>query len=255
MKLLLSNDDGIDAPGITALFGVLQEGRDLWVSAPAGQCSAQSHAFSLGKTLRVDHRSPTRVAVAGTPADAVYFGLYGLLDSPPDWVISGVNAGSNLGTDVHYSGTVAAAMEGCIHGIHALAASLHGVEKDPQADFGPGARLVARVLDVLAPLLDGHAATCWNLNIPNCQETEIRGVRLAALCKRQYVPHVKIVDSGDGFSMVRLGGPHLRFYGPDNADGPMVFDGYATLTPLHWNWTDQKYLSEVGGISEALAKL
>jgi 5'-nucleotidase len=103
MKLLLSNDDGFDAPGLQCLIGSLEEKHKVWVSAPQEQRSAQSHAITLGQPVRVTKRGFGQVSVDGTPADSVYYGLHRLMDEIPDWVVSGVNAGSNLGTDVHYS--------------------------------------------------------------------------------------------------------------------------------------------------------
>lgn len=246
MKLLLSNDDGIIAPGLRTLMQALQYEHDVWVSAPDGQCSAQSHLFSLGRPLKVHKKGKQEVSVEGSPADSVYYGLHGLMTSGPEWVVSGINAGSNLGTDVHYSGTVGAAMEGVLHGVHGLAVSLHGAERLPDADYEPSAQVAALVLRVLQKAMKGRKPSCWNLNIPLLPVGEMGRVRLAALSRRIYSANVNVVERGDGYDVVRLGGKHLSFEGGESTDGPLVFSGYPTLTRLDWNWTSQDCVEEVG---------
>ena len=129
MRLLLSNDDGISATGIATLRTILSEEHDVTVVAPASEQSAKSHALTMHEPLRAREVAPKQWAVAGTPADCVYLALHHLLDEPPDLVVSGINRGANLGNDVFYSGTVAAAMEACLQGCPSIAVSLH-IEPD-----------------------------------------------------------------------------------------------------------------------------
>lgn len=238
MKLLFTNDDGVHADGLQELYRQFSKKLECWISAPATQQSAKSHAFSLGKELVVQRHSSRCVSIEGTPADSVYYGMNGMAGGPFDWVLSGINAGSNLGTDVHYSGTVGAAMEGCFHGAHALAVSLHGVERVANADYTHAAEIALQVFLKLAPLVQQSPPSCWNLNIPNVGPDQMKSVRLAPLARRNYHSAVQIIERvSSSKTVVRLGGAHKDFEGGEHCDGPMLFAGHPTLTQLSWNWS------------------
>jgi 5'-nucleotidase len=164
MKLLLTNDDGIDAAGLAALLDAALGVGDPVLVAPAGPQSGVSHAVTTGTAVRVEERSPGRFAVSGTPADCVRVGLHRLC---PDaaWVLSGINHGGNLGADVYYSGTVAAVREAVLHGWPGVALS-HYRKRGVEFDWSRAARRAARVLaDLLArPAVPG---AFYNVNLPH----------------------------------------------------------------------------------------
>lgn len=161
--LLLTNDDGIDAPGILALAGALQGLGKLEIIAPLGPQSGCGHAVTTHRGLEV-HERPNGLAVDGTPADCVRLGLHHLAKNV-DWIISGINAGGNLGVDVFHSGTVAAVREGVIHGIPGVAIS-HYIARGRQIDWELAQ---VRARRAIAPLLEmtWRPGTFWNINLPH----------------------------------------------------------------------------------------
>ena len=164
MRLLITNDDGIDAAGLAALLAAAGAVGDPVVAAPAGPQSGVSHAVTTGTAVRVEARGPGRFAVAGTPADCVRVGLHRLA---PDaaWVLSGINHGGNLGADVYYSGTVAAVREAVLHGCPGVAVS-HYRRRGAEFDWPRAAGWVGRVLrDLLARPVEG--GTFYNVNLPH----------------------------------------------------------------------------------------
>jgi len=181
MHLLVTNDDGILAPGLAALVQRMEETHRVSVVAPEYEQTAVGHAITLADPIRVNRvRRNGRFygwAVSGTPADCVKSGLLELLDSPPDLILSGINPGPNVGVNVLYSGTVSAATEAAILGLPGIALSLD-TYTDP--DFDPPARLALGLVDALAPSLTGEwpAATCLNVNVPARPLSEIKGLTL-----------------------------------------------------------------------------
>ncbi|MDP6933635.1 MAG: 5'/3'-nucleotidase SurE, partial [Myxococcota bacterium] len=187
MRILLSNDDGHGAPGILALRKALRSRGDVLLCAPLYEQSASSHAFTLHSPLRIVSVGEGVFAVDGTPADSVYIGVHHLCETRPDLVVSGINRGANLGDDVHYSGTVAAAMEAAFMGIPAISVSLH-TEDCPEGGrlyWETAGALTLRVIDALFtdPLAAG---VCLNLNVPNRPLSEIPGIRVTPLGRRRY---------------------------------------------------------------------
>ncbi len=231
MRLLLSNDDGIDAPGLGVLTAALEDAHQVWVVAPATEQSARSHSLTMHDPLRLYPRGPRRFAVGGTPADAVYVALHHLLEQPPDLVLSGINHGSNLGSDVHYSGTVAAAREATLHGHQAVALSLHREPGDVELFWDTAARVAVRVAEAVRrhPIPPG---VLLNVNVPNVPLPRLRGLKTCRLGDRVYERRVEERQDPRGKSYLWIGGPHLHF-GPDpDTDGPAVEQGWATVTPL-----------------------
>jgi len=230
--LLLCNDDGIDAFGLRVLEEALTglPGVRLSVVAPATQQSATSRSLTLEAPLRIRQRGARRWAVTGTPTDTVMVALGKLLaDDPPDAVLAGINHGPNLGEDVHYSGTVAAAMEGCIHGLWSAALSL--ADWRP-TDFGAAAAFVRRFLPELLeqPLPPG---TLWNINLPNGAEDTLKGVRLTRQGTRKYYDVINDLHDPRGKPWVWIAGK-----GPvwdeagEETDYLAIREHYASLTPL-----------------------
>jgi len=179
VRVLLSNDDGVHAEGLRALAAAF-EGEEVWVVAPDREQSASSHAISLHRPLRMSEVAPRWYAVDGTPTDAAYMGLNLVLkDARPDVVVSGVNHGPNLANDVLYSGTVAAAMEAALLGVHAIAVSLAGPPPHAFADAARFAAALARRVVASPP----PAPLLLNVNVP---PGPVRGYRFVRLGRRTY---------------------------------------------------------------------
>lgn len=242
MRVLLSNDDGIDAAGLRALEAALLPLGELWVVAPATEQSAKSHSFTMHEPLRLIEHGPRRFSVSGTPADAVYLAVHNVLPAPPDIIVSGINRGSNLGTDVHYSGTVAAAREGAGFDIPGVALSLHKHDDDVVLHWET-AQVVARrvVEEVLARGLP--PGIVLNVNVPNRPLAELRGTRIAPMGRRRYLPLVTENVDPRGRKYYWIGGPHDRFDDDELADGPLCEAGFAVVTPLQLDITAHPLLA------------
>lgn len=245
MLLLVSNDDGIDAPGIEALARALAPLGQVLVVAPHTERSAQSHALTMHEPLRVTERAPGRFACSGQPADCVYLGVHHLCGQRPTAVISGINRGSNLGDDVHYSGTVGAAEEAALMGLPALAVSLHP-ERDraPDHHWDTAATLAVRVLRAM--LADPLPPRVFlNLNVPDRPLSEVPGVRPASLGRREYKPMVAESRDPRGREYYWVGGAPLGFDETEGTDGYWFARGWATLTPLHPDHTHRATLDRL----------
>ena len=247
VRILLSNDDGIEAVGLAALERAMAPLGEVWTVAPATEQSAKSHSFTMYEPLRANPAGPRRFAVTGTPADAVYLALHGLLDHRPDLVVSGINRGSNLGTDVLYSGTVAAAREAAANDLPALAISLHVPEGSTVLHWDTAVAVAAKVAVALIqkPLQVGIVL---NVNVPNVVLSELRGFRVAPLARRRYAPLAKKSIDPRGKPYYWIGGAHERFDGEPEADGPLCLAGYATLTPMSLDMTAHGVLGSVRGL-------
>jgi 5'-nucleotidase len=245
LLILLSNDDGIDAPGLAALERAFAPLGDVVVVAPAEEQSAKSHSLTMFEPLRVSRRGERRYAVTGTPADCAYIGVHHLCGRPPDLVVSGVNRGVNLGDDVHYSGTVAAAMEGALIGVPAVAVSLAAApgKRDDARPWDLAAGLALRVARALLDdPLDGHAFL--NLNVPDVPE--LQGLKVARQGKHWYHPLVEQKEDPRGRPYFWLGGDHRAYCDEPDTDGHWFARGYATLTPMRPDLTAHRLLERVG---------
>lgn len=245
MRVLLSNDDGVHASGLKALAAAVRaEDIELWVAAPSKEHSAQSHAFTLHKPLRAHEVSPRWFSVSGTPADCVYLGVHGLLPERPDVVISGINRGSNLGWDVHYSGTVAAAREAAFSGVPSIAVSLNVRHGATSPHWETAQHVVGRVV---AGLRRGGLAPgiYVNVNVPDVPLAELRGLRWARLGVRRYEAAVDARIDPRGRPYYWLGGRHASFDEDPETDGRLCEQGWATLTPMHADPTDRAALSRL----------
>ncbi len=245
--ILASNDDGVHADGLTALAAALREIADVIVVAPMTQQSAKSHAITLHHPLR-HQRHPQGVhAVDGTPADCVYVALFreGLLPRRPDMVVSGINHGANLGGDVYYSGTVAAAREAALRGIPSIAFSaLHGASFKKCAAIARDITL--RVLGATAP---DDQAPLLNVNFPS---GEVKGVRATRLGDRQYSEGVIVRDDPHGREYYWIGGPGGITHTPAEGTDTTVTDaGYVSITPLDLRATRSEHLGLAAYVAEA----
>jgi 5'-nucleotidase len=238
VRLLLSNDDGVNAPGLTALANAFPDD-EVWIVAPDREQSASSHSISLHRPLRVVELSPRRFSVDGTPTDAVYMALNLVMKNRrPDLVLSGVNHGPNLGTDVLYSGTVAAAMEGAILGCNAIAVSLASPPHEFEHAVRFAAALARRVKrsPPLAPIL-------LNVNVPS---GPVKGYRFARLGRRTYGNEVVEKKDPRGRPYYWIGGEGAVNEDIPHSDCNCVFqDGLVSVTPLHLDWSNDALLAEM----------
>lgn len=242
MHILVSNDDGIDAPGIVALSQAMQAFGEVTVVAPDRNRSGASNSLTLENPIRVHEEGNARFRVAGTPTDCVHIGLTGLLDDDPDIVVSGINHGANLGDDVIYSGTVAAAMEGRFLGLPAVAVSQVGFGQD--AHFDSAAEAARRILEKLIndPL---PADTILNVNVPDLPWDEIKGFQVTRLGHRHRAePCIRAEDPR---------GRPVYWIGPAGAEqdcGPgtdfhAIREAYVSVTPIHVDLTRYQALEKV----------
>ncbi len=236
--ILLSNDDGIRARGLAALEEALAGLGDLLVVAPDQERSAISHAISLHTPLRAEPHGAGRYAVSGTPCDCVYLGVLHLAPRRPALVVSGVNHGFNLGSDVFYSGTLAAAVEGVLRGIPSIAVSTGSLEHQPfkDEDFVTAAGIARRLAEDV--LTHGLApSTVLNVNVPAGKQP--RGVCWARLGHRHYRDQVEVRSDLRDKVYYWIGGPATGFGDIEGSDGVLVDQGYASVTPLHLDLTHE----------------
>ncbi|MCP4605450.1 MAG: 5'/3'-nucleotidase SurE [Proteobacteria bacterium] len=249
LKVLLTNDDGIDAPGIMALERAFEAHAEVevWTVAPNRERSTSSHAMSLSRPIFTYDRGPRRVAVDGLPADCVYLALFGLLDFRPDIIVSGINRGANLGCDVIYSGTVGCAREAAQRGIHGVAASLV-----KGSDYDPAAKSVCSIAIELArrpvsPVL------LLNLNYPG---GEFDGPRFARLGIRNYPLTVsKRTVPLDNRPYYWLGGPAIEDQRVPGTDGWLIGRGTASATLLSLDQTDNEKMAEAAALTPFIKPL
>jgi len=243
--VLVTNDDGINAPGLAALAEALAPLGDVYVVAPEREQSTVGHALTLHRPLRVDRLAERRFAVNGTPSDCVNLAVLGLLPAEPALVVSGINHGSNLGDDVTYSGTVSAAMEGTLLGIPSVAVSLVGPEQGGFGEAGKIARLIA-----MRTLVEGlPPKTLLNVNVPGGRP---KGIRFARLGHRVYKE--KMVEEKDprGKTYYWIGAGPPLWDDREATDIIAVQDGYAAVTPLHLDLTHYAALRRLGDWEAAL---
>jgi 5'/3'-nucleotidase len=228
MKILVSNDDGYLATGINVLTAALEEVADVVVVAPDRNRSAASNSLTLKVPLRVSEVAPNRYKVDGTPSDCVHLALTGFLDIVPDLVVSGINHGANLGDDVIYSGTVAAAMEGRFLGLPTIAVSLVG--NDLQ-HFETAAAVASELVQKIerAPLASD---VVLNLNVPNIALSELKGVRATRLGFRHKSEQILKDTDPYGRPIYWVGPAGAGQDAGEGTDFFVVKQGFASVTPL-----------------------
>lgn len=233
MLILLTNDDGIHSPGLQALADEMKSVGRVAVVAPDRERSAVGHALTLHSPLRAEKIAEQRWAVSGTPTDAVNLGIHGLLKETPDLVISGINKGSNMGDDLTYSGTVAAAMEATLMGVPAMAVSLAG--KNFAYDDFCHAATAARELAMTIIDHGLPADTFINVNVPD-QKPE--GVRITRQGKRVYEDAIVQNRDPRGRTYYWIGAGELGFQNLEGSDFHAVHNNYVSVTPLHLDLTN-----------------
>jgi 5'-nucleotidase len=228
--ILVSNDDGVHAAGVRALALALAPLGDVYTVAPKTEQSATSHSITLNRPLRLEPVGERRWCVDGTPVDSVYVALHhkDLLPRRPSLVVSGINHGLNMGSDVFYSGTVAAAREAALRGIDALAVSTPA--DNDLAAVGAFALEVARaLLEQRASRGPSDTASLWNLNVP---KAPVHGVRITRQGERIYDDMVEVRADPRGRPYLWIGGPTVRHPTLEGADTTAFDAGWASLTPL-----------------------
>jgi 5'-nucleotidase len=240
MKILISNDDGYQAPGIVALYEALKDIAEVEVIAPEQNNSAKSNALTLHSPLYVHRAANGFRYVNGTPADCVHIALTGLLDYRPDLVVSGINNGANMGDDTIYSGTVGAAMEGFLFGIPAIAFSQ--VEKDWVHLQSAAQKAREMVLAMKHQQLITPTPWLLNVNIPNLPFDEIRPSKLCRLGKRHAAEKVIKQQSPRGETMFWIGAAGPVKDDADGTDFHATALGHVAVTPLKVDLTDHENL-------------
>lgn len=248
--ILLTNDDGIFAPGINAIREELERigGHELWAVAPDRERSASGHAITMYRplfSLRADipgAKSPC-YSVTGTPADSAKLAIEALLPRRPDLVISGINRGANLGTDMFYSGTVAAALEGPILGIPAIASSL---DSWTSPDYSVAARFTAQL--ALKVLADGiPPGTLLNVNVPAVAESAIKGTRVTKMGRRLYRDQWDKRVDPRGRTYYWLAGELMELDNDADSDVAAVEAGYISVTPVQLDLTRYDQMERLKG--------
>jgi 5'-nucleotidase len=241
MRILLTNDDGIRAPGLEVLERIARAfSDDIWIVAPAEEQSGAGHSLTLTVPVRLRKLGERRFAVTGTPTDAVMMGLANFMkEAGPDLILSGVNRGANLGEDVTYSGTVSAAMEGALAGVRSIALS-QAYSREGMGDTVPFAAAETWAAQVLEPLLGfaSQPGTLINVNFPARKPEDVKGVRVCRQGLRDY-GRLRIIQRTDprGYDYYWFGlGPTVETPG-HSTDLEAVADGYVSVSPLHLDLT------------------
>jgi 5'-nucleotidase len=255
MRVLLTNDDGIQAAGLNALRRVLLEvpGVELSVVAPTANQSATARSITTRRPLEVEEvdfgDGSVGFAADGTPVDCVRLAALGLVGGPPELIVSGINHGSNLGDDITYSGTVAAALEGIVLGVPGIAVSQQSMAREMDFrlgvdfDFREAAAFTARLVEELesVPLPDGTL-----LNV-NCPAGDALGARATRLGRRIYRDRLELREEVDGRRIYRIHGEDPSYHAEDGTDFAAIAAGMIAVTPLHFDLTATHALEELGG--------
>lgn len=248
-RVLVTNDDGINAPGLQSLIRIAQSlSDDVWIVAPEWEQSGAGHSLSLSEPLRLRELAPQHYAVKGTPTDCVLLAVtYLLVDHKPDLVLSGVNRGANMADDVTYSGTIAGAMQGMVHGIPSIALSqAYGFDGSPDVRWdvaeawGPKA---------VRALLDFQRAGHWpenvlmNVNFPACEPDEVTEIEVTRQGKRDvYTPKIEKRLDGRGHDYFWVTFDRLLSDPAAGTDLHAIYNKTVSITPLHRNLTETETL-------------
>ncbi|GIX19544.1 5'/3'-nucleotidase SurE [Erythrobacter cryptus] len=250
MRILLTNDDGVHAPGLKVLEEIARQfSDDIWICAPSEEQSGAGHSLTLTRPVRLHKLGERRFAVTGTPTDAVMMALRTVMPAPPDIILSGVNRGANLGDDITYSGTVSAAIEGALAGIRAIALSQVYAREGMGDDvpFGAARAWGARVLQ---PLIDAPLAerTLININFPALAPEEVKGIRVVRQGFHDY-SRGTVVEGRDprGYRYFWFGLDPIEHTLDHGTDLEAIEEGYVAVTPLQLDLT---HYSTIGILAE-----
>lgn len=241
-RILCTNDDGIHALGLQTLIEVAKRLGTVEVVAPDREQSATSHSLTVHRPLRATRTAGGYHVIDGTPTDCVLIAVNQILEAPPDFVLSGVNHGPNMGEDVLYSGTVAAAMEGTILGISSIAVSYSSRSSDRIPGYAP---VLARIIGALMARTDFPRETFFNINLPDIPVDEMKGMRVTTLGRRVYSDSLNRREDPSGREYFWIGGGVSSWTGRGDSDFRAVQAGYVSITPLHLDLTNYDLISEV----------
>jgi len=250
MRILLTNDDGINAPGLKALEAIARRfSDDIWTCAPSEEQSGAGHSLTLTRPVRLHKHGERRFAVSGTPTDSVMMALREVLPEAPDIILSGVNRGANLADDITYSGTVSAAIEGALAGIRAIAFS-QVYAREGMGDEVPFGAALEWGPKVLAKLIDAPMAdrTLININFPAIPAEEVKGIRVVRQGFHDY-SRGTIVEGRDprGYRYFWFGLDPIEHTLDHGTDLEAIDDGYVAVTPLQLDLT---HYSTIGILAE-----
>jgi 5'-nucleotidase len=250
MRILLTNDDGINAPGLNVLERIARQfSDDVWICAPSEEQSGAGHSLTLSRPVRLREHAPRRFSVTGTPTDAVTIALRKVLPGAPDLILSGVNRGANLGDDVTYSGTVSAAMEGSLAGVRSIALSQVYAREGlgNEVSFSAAEQWGAKVI---APLLEAPFAprTLINVNFPPLPAGDVQGIRVVRQGFHDYA-RGSVVEAVDprGFPYFWFGLHGIEHTPAHETDLEAIQDGYVSVTPLQLDFTHAASLADLKG--------
>ena len=248
MRILLTNDDGIHAPGILALKRALDSIGEVFMIAPERARSAAGHAITLHKPLRCSQVKVTEdingFAVSGTPTDCVNIGVEIVMENRCDMIVSGVNHGSNLGWDVTYSGTVAAALEGATLNIPSIAVSLDSHGSANTLDFTPAAEFTVTLVEKMNRFgIAPHSLL--NVNVPNLPAKEIKGIKIAFQGEREYIERVAVSKDPNNRPYYWQAGKVKPGISPEGSDVSAVESGCISVTPIHLDMTNYLLLEKM----------
>ncbi len=238
LLILVTNDDGVYAPGLEALHDAVSSLGRAVVVAPERDNSAVSHSLTMNRPLRVVELAPDKYTLDGTPTDCVTIAINKILVRKPDLIVSGINPGANLGDDISYSGTVSAAIEGTMYDIPSLAFSLEG---KPPFDFevasGVAWKLASMALSCKLP-----PDTLLNVNVPSLPAEALRGIRFTRQGKRIYKDAIQETFDPWGRKHYWIGGGSVQWSGGDDTDEMAVRSGFVSVTPIQLDVTNHQGL-------------
>ncbi len=245
MRILCTNDDGYLAEGLRVLAEAARTIGEVSVVAPDREQSATSHSLTLHDPIRARRATDGAFVVDGTPTDCVMLGVAELLGFHPDLCVSGVNHGKNMGEDVLYSGTVAAAMEATVMGIPSIAVSYAG-ERASDA-VAAWTTVLSSLLKSLARQLPFPENTLLSVNLPGIDPADVRGVKVTSLGTRRYSDSITRAVDPAGREFFWIGGGVSKWSGSEGSDFQAVADGFISVTPLHLDLTNYGLLEEIRG--------
>lgn len=242
MKILVSNDDGVLARGLELLANVCSTVGQVTVVAPDREQSGTSHSLTLHRPLRATRRPDGAFQVDGTPTDCVLLGLGALMPEKPDWVISGVNHGPNMGEDVLYSGTVSAAMEGLAAGIPGIAVSYANFDLEHLESHR---EVLRRLIEKIVRVDKFPKDTLLNVNLPAVPGDHVKGIKVTNLGSRVFHEEIARMKDPWGRDIYWIGGGHVTWSGGTESDFRAVRDGYISVTPLHVDLTNYELIEVI----------
>jgi 5'-nucleotidase len=256
MRILVTNDDGINAPGLAVLEDIAAElSEDVWVCAPAEEQSGAGHSLTLNRPVRLHQHGPKRYSVSGTPTDSVMMALRKIMpDQKPDLILSGVNRGANLGDDITYSGTVSAAIEGALAGIRSLALS-QVYSQEGKGDDVPFEAAAAWGAKTIRPLLEipFEERVLVNVNFPPVAADKVKGIRVTRQGFHDY-SRGSIVEGTDprGYKYFWFGLYAIEHTLDHGTDLEAIADGHIAVTPLQLDFTHHASLGALADRFEGM---